>query len=352
MSPLPSALPARTNCVKQLFSDKVGRCRTWSCQSFHRQRQVHACKAAKDGGARNAAADPVNSLQPNRRVMLAGLGFVVATLRVGSVVALELEAPVIRLEDTPNSALYDPTDPDLRDAAGRLQQALNVADVQEEEAMWTAIIDKYGNSKAVWAPDVVGRAVGNRGNARSRQGKLDLALADYNEAIRICPWSVDPVLNRGVVLEAMGRWEEALQDYRAVLAAAPDDPAAWNNLGNATAGLGRWSEAVQYYDKATRLAPTFSFAAANKALALYESGQQDQAMRDMRSLLRRYPDFPDMRAALVAALWAIGKEGEAESNWQRMDDSRYRNPSWLSQQRRWPPSLTSALTAFLQIKSI
>lgn len=39
---------------------------------------------------------------------------------------------------------------------------------------------------------------GNRGNARSRQGKLQEALGDYNESIRICPWSVDPVLNRSV----------------------------------------------------------------------------------------------------------------------------------------------------------
>lgn len=51
----------------------------------------------------------------------------------------------------------------------------------------------------------VGRAWGNRGNARSRQGKLQEALADYNQAIIICPWSPDPVLNRGVVLEALGR---------------------------------------------------------------------------------------------------------------------------------------------------
>jgi tetratricopeptide (TPR) repeat protein len=40
------------------------------------------------------------------------------------------------------------------------------------------------------------QAWGNRGNARSRQGKLAEALADYNRSIEICPWSVDPVLNR------------------------------------------------------------------------------------------------------------------------------------------------------------
>lgn len=44
--------------------------------------------------------------------------------------------------------------------------------------------------------------------------------------------------------------------------------------------------------------------------------------REMRSLLRRYPDFPDMRAALAAAQWAAGREGDAETNWQRVEDIR------------------------------
>jgi hypothetical protein len=44
--------------------------------------------------------------------------------------------------------------------------------------------------------------------------------------------------------------------------------------------------------------------------------------REMRSLLRRYPDFPDMRAALAAAQWAAGREGDAETNWERVEDPR------------------------------
>lgn len=68
------------------------------------------------------------------------------------------------------------------------------------------------------------------------QGKLNEALADFNEAIRLCPWSVDPVLNQGVAYEAMNRFDDAASNYRAVIAAAPGDPSAWNNLGNATAG--------------------------------------------------------------------------------------------------------------------
>ena len=66
---------------------------------------------------------------------------------------------------------------------------------------------RYGGLDRPWVPDVVGRAYGNRGNARSRQGRLAEALGDYNTAIALCPWSVDPLLNRGVALEALGRFE-------------------------------------------------------------------------------------------------------------------------------------------------
>ena len=53
-----------------------------------------------------------------------------------------------------------------------------------------------------------------RGNARSRQGKFDAALKDYNKSIELCPWSVDPILNRGVLYENTGRLAAAERDYR------------------------------------------------------------------------------------------------------------------------------------------
>ena len=68
--------------------------------------------------------------------------------------------------------------------------------MQDEERLWTELIDKYEGVDAPWRGDIVGRAYGNRGNARTRQGKMDAALVDYNRAIDTCPWSVDPVLNR------------------------------------------------------------------------------------------------------------------------------------------------------------
>lgn len=106
--------------------------------------------------------------------------------------------PTIRPELTPDWSLYDAADMQLREAAQLLQQALGADSVEQEEAQWTAIIDKYGGLKDNWVPDLVGRAYGNRGNARSRQGKWASALEDYDQAAVLCPWSVDPVLNRCV----------------------------------------------------------------------------------------------------------------------------------------------------------
>ena len=71
--------------------------------------------------------------------------------------------------------------------------------LQEEERLWTVLIEKFKEFDAPWKSDVVGRAFGNRGNARSRQGKMEEALVDFNEAIALCPWSPDPLLNRQVL---------------------------------------------------------------------------------------------------------------------------------------------------------
>ncbi|GAX80916.1 hypothetical protein CEUSTIGMA_g8351.t1 [Chlamydomonas eustigma] len=293
---------------------------------------------------------------PDRRTCLLSVFSVPLVLPVKDKTAIASEIiispAVVKLELAPDQSKYDPGDAKLRQALEMLQQGLNAGDVQLEEATWTKIINQYSSVDAPWVPDVVGRAYGNRGNARSRQGRLEEALLDYNKAMEICPWSVDPVLNRGVALEALGRFEEAVSDYRAVLAAEPEDPAAWNNLGNATAGLGSWEEAAGYFRKATLIAPGFSFAAANYALAMYQIGKRNEAVKAFRSLLRKYPEFADVRAALAAALWADGLEDQAENAWSRVEDIRYKDRKWLRTNRRWPPKLADALEAFLDVKSV
>lgn len=287
-----------------------------------------------------------------RRALFISLALLqLGTSEGSSAASLEdVEPPKIDLSLAPDQAEYDKYDTELRRAANMIQEGLNAETVEEEERVWTRIIDEFSTSKANWRDDVVGRALGNRGNARSRQGKFRLALEDYNESIATCPWSVDPVLNRGVLLENLGRFDEAKRDYRAVISVDPLDPAGWNNLGNACAGAGEYEDAVKYYDRAVRLAPKFSFAAANMALSTYQIGRDAEALKEMESLVRRYPDFSDVRAALAAAYWASGRQGAAEEAFQRVDDIRYRDVNWLRLERRWPPRLVKDMESFLKLQ--
>lgn len=75
------------------------------------------------------------------------------------------------------------------------------------------------------------------------QGKLLEAITDFNTAISMAPYAVDPVLNRGVALEALKDYPAAREDYIVALEASRGkDPAAWNNLGNVAGAMGDWKE--------------------------------------------------------------------------------------------------------------
>ena len=220
--------------------------------------------------------------------------------------------------------------------------ATDKGDFATAEKYWTEIIERFPTNAGAWS---------NRGNSRVSQNKLEAALTDYNQAIKLAPNVTDPYLNRGTALEGLGKWQEAIADYNYVLELDPQDAMAYNNRGNAKTGLGKWQEAIADYKKATQIAPNFAFARANYALAMYEIGEKQQAEREMRNIVRKYPRFADMRAALTATYWVGGKKGEAESNWVAAYglDIRYKDINWVRNIRRWPPSLVAALDRFLKL---
>jgi len=233
---------------------------------------------------------------------------------------------------------------DLNELYEKAMQATEQGNFKAAEGYWTDMLDRFPYNPAVWS---------NRGNAKLSQDKAESALQDYAKAIELAPEATDPYLNRGAAYERLGKWEDAIADYNHVIELDPKDAMAYNNRGNATASLGNWEDAIADYKKAADLAPNFAFARANYALALYETGKTDTAIRTMRNILRKYPSFPDVRAALTAALWASGKQGEAESEWVSVaaSDARYKDLTWLKDIRRWPPSMITAMSQFLNLQT-
>jgi tetratricopeptide (TPR) repeat protein len=136
------------------------------------------------------------------------------------------------------------------------------------------------------------------GLALAGQGRLDEAMAQYSEALRIKPDFAAAHYNLGRALQRQGRINEAMAQYSEALRLQPSHPQAHNVLGLALAGQGRLDEAMAQYSEALRIKPDFAAAHYNLGRALERQGRINEAIVQYSEALRFDPDFPQARGLL------------------------------------------------------
>lgn len=119
----------------------------------------------------------------------------------------------------------------------------------------------------------------NRGVIEQKLGRIDAAMADYNECLRMIPDQPDAFINRGVAWMTQGKFDSALADIEKGISVGPSEPAlayfdraiAYEKLaGVAPEGAERQTylqKAYTDYMRATKEAP--GFTAASNALARF-----------------------------------------------------------------------------------
>jgi superkiller protein 3 len=95
----------------------------------------------------------------------------------------------------------------------------------------------------------------NLGNAYSAQGKLDEAVREYQEALRINPNLAEAHNNLGLAYSDQGKLDEAVRECQEALKINPNLAAAHLNLGLAYSRQGKLNEAIECYQGFSRLAP-------------------------------------------------------------------------------------------------
>jgi tetratricopeptide (TPR) repeat protein len=162
------------------------------------------------------------------------------------------------------------------------------------------------------------RAHGNLGQAFQKLGRLDEAIAQEQEAIRINPAFAEARNNLGRALIDRGRPAEAVPHLEEAVRLVPDYMAAHNNLGLALAAVRRPAEAVREFREALRLSPDFAPAQTNLGIALASQGQLDDAVAAFREALRLQPDAPQARQNLARGL---AERGQQHLSQNRLDDA-------------------------------
>jgi tetratricopeptide (TPR) repeat protein len=135
-------------------------------------------------------------------------------------------------------------------------------------------------------------SVHRRGNNYSRLGEYDLAIADFNAALRIDPGFDLARISRGHAFLAKGDANRALQDFDAVLQAPDPDQrdraSAFYGRGTIAVRRKAYEQAIADFTEAVRLNWRIAAAYAGRAEALFEQGKLTEALADVDRALWVY----------------------------------------------------------------
>lgn len=150
------------------------------------------------------------------------------------------------------------------------------------------------------------------GTALADEGKLDPAIAELREALRIRPYDYETACDLGAVLDQRGDTDAAIACLREAAHLGPKDAKVLLNLGSALVHRGDVDEAIVCYREGLRIQPSLPGLHFNLGLALFHQGRVDEAIAHYREEFPLQPGFPKLHLNLGLALLQQGKVDEAK----------------------------------------
>jgi len=149
------------------------------------------------------------------------------------------------------------------------------------------------------------------GRLAFREGRLEEALAQFEEALRANPGDTYALNNAGQALVRVGRAEEAVPLLERAARGAPGSWEVRFNLARALGEAGRWTDAVAEYRRAAELWPDGAPIAYNLARALEKSGDVPAAVEQYRRAIALMPDEAPFHLSLALVCERAGRKEEA-----------------------------------------
>jgi protein O-mannosyl-transferase len=143
------------------------------------------------------------------------------------------------------------------------------------ESLWRDVIAKNPNS---WAAHV------NLGNAFLQAGRIQDAVGQYEDALKIEPFLAEPHNNLGTILIHSGQLRDAISHYEQALRIKLDYPET--------------AAALPHLQAAIQLNPNYAEARYNLAVLLASQHKLDEAISQMESAVSVEPDRQEFRTKL------------------------------------------------------
>jgi eukaryotic-like serine/threonine-protein kinase len=142
-------------------------------------------------------------------------------------------------------------------------------------------------------------------------GQLDLALAQFNDAIHQDPQRASSYDLRGYIFLEQGQYDKALADFDDAIKLEPNNPSGYAHRGQAYHELGSHDQAIADFSDAIRLdsqdAPTFSL----RSDVYRDIGDYDRALADAEEAIRLNPQLALAHVARGATLRDMDQTDQA-----------------------------------------
>jgi tetratricopeptide (TPR) repeat protein len=174
----------------------------------------------------------------------------------------------------------------------------------------------WQNSETLFVHDIAATkdnwtAYYNLGWYLDSQGRIDEALANYAQALRIRPNFSEALNNVGYSLVARKQYAEAIKYFQAALKAEPQFLEGHINIGNALRESGKIDEAIEQYRLVLKSQPDHVGALKDLGNILARKGQYAEAIPYLEHSLRLKPDQPLTQYDLANALARLKRNEEA-----------------------------------------
>jgi len=160
----------------------------------------------------------------------------------------------------------------------------------------------------------------NLGAALYRQERYAEALPYVQNSIQIDPSYAPAHHNLGMLLEKFGQSDQAILSYQNALAIKPDNAESHNSLAISLNSVGRRTEAMHHFQEAIRLKPNYAVAHYNLGRALTFAEQPRKAVSNFQTAIRINPNYVKARVQLGQLLLRLGQfDGAIEQFQETLD---------------------------------
>ncbi|MGO9917821.1 MAG: tetratricopeptide repeat protein [Isosphaeraceae bacterium] len=149
------------------------------------------------------------------------------------------------------------------------------------------------------------------GIALKNDGKLNEAIAEFREAIRLKPDLTEAHNGLAEVFDAQGKRHEAVDELKKAIRINPRLAEAHADLGNAFVEQRKLDAAIVELNDAIRIDPGHHDAHALLGRAFSRQGKPDEAIGELKKAVSLEPESAEAHAELGTILWENGKLDEA-----------------------------------------